>query len=111
MSTAKLPHGMHKYYASDKFTDSAFWFMCGMVYGCNRLIPESANAFREFLGLDEDVAPTETLIMKFHRQRKNFREVIVVDRDKINLSDDEFMKEITDEVLRRLKAKGNTAGS
>jgi len=100
----KLPKGLHKYYTSDKFTDAVFWFMCGMIYGCDKGVYDAANTFREFLGLDEDSAPTRHLVQKFQRQLKQFKEVIVIDRDKISLSEDEFLQEVADEVFRRIKA-------
>lgn len=101
----KLPHGLHRFYTSDKFTDSVFWFMCGMVYGGGKEIYCAANTFREFLGIDEESAPTRQLVQKFNRQLKNFKEAIAEDRHKIDLKeeDDVYFNDLVDAVIRRIE--------
>jgi hypothetical protein len=71
-------------------------------------VNDAAIAFRDFLQLDEDVAPTRTLESKFYRQLAQFRKAIKTDRHMIMIAvdDDPFQKQIIDGLLERIRGEG-----
>lgn len=105
-STRKLPRGLHQFYISDKFTDSVFWFMAGLIVVQKMHVNDAAVAYRDFLQLDEDVAPTRTLESKFYRQLASFRKAIKEDRCMIAIDDDPFTQQIIDGLLDRIRREG-----
>ena len=80
----KLPKGLHEFYRADKFTDASFWFMCGLIHKAGMSQYEAANAFREFMQLDEDTAPTRSLMRKYIRHKVLYHEVLRNEKSEIN---------------------------
>lgn len=91
----KLPKGLHRFYLWDKFSDSCFWFMAGLVYHKGMYREDAANAFREFLQLDEESAPTRAIVRKFERQLAQFKSAMCDDRSMIKIFEQENIKDET----------------
>lgn len=89
----KLPKGLHRFYLWDKFSDSCFWFMAGLVFQKGMFREDAANAFREFLQLDEETAPTRAIVRKFERQLVQFKSAMCEDRSMIRIFDQENFKD------------------
>jgi len=78
-----LPKGLHDFYRADKFTDAAFWFMAALIHKGGMSQYQAANAFRDFMQIDEDTAPTRSIMTKYIRHKVLYHEVIRTEKKEI----------------------------
>lgn len=89
----RVPKGIAKIYRTSWFDPFAFGYMLkGIRDGMTD--KDAAEETKKCLGLDEDTAPTHTLLVNFYRTREKFKEAMRDDYFVGSTSEDNFIEEL-----------------